>query len=158
MAKKALNWTEIRARYESGEPPRSIAKDYKDCTAQKISEKASRAKWVQEKARKCQEIVNSVHESQKSSLEELCSLTEEIHLQALRRMTAKRPDGSCMMDDLNNALLFDGERVNGMFQTVLKNAVEIYKAKMRIPEPQGQQQAACVLEILDQGSPIDGPE
>ena len=138
MAKKNLNWTEIRARYESGEPPRSIAKDFKNCDGKMISNKASREGWVGKKREKQEEIVKSSHLAQKSQLEELCSLTETIHLLCLRKMTEPRDDGTCMLDDFNNALLFDGEKVNGLFQTVLKNAVQIYQSKMKLAGGEGE--------------------
>lgn len=59
MAKRNLNWTEIEARYKAGEPPSTIAKDYKDCSREKISQKATRAGWTQAK----EEIRNQVVEA-----------------------------------------------------------------------------------------------
>lgn len=51
-----LNWTEIEARYKSGEEPRYIAEDYLNCTAEQIHQKVKREGWKKEKDRIRQEI------------------------------------------------------------------------------------------------------
>lgn len=51
MAKRAINWVEIKTRFLAGERPVDIAKDFRSCTAASISTKASREKWVQERER-----------------------------------------------------------------------------------------------------------
>jgi hypothetical protein len=49
MAKKSLNWLDIKTRFLACEKPSDIAKDYRDCSAGKISQYASRHGWVAER-------------------------------------------------------------------------------------------------------------
>jgi hypothetical protein len=82
MAKRCLNWTEIEARYKAGEKPAHIAKDYRDCTRQKISQKATREGWTQSRQIIRHQIVEAVAEAtiknalltRERLLEELCHI------------------------------------------------------------------------------------
>lgn len=154
MAKKARNETEIEARYKAGESPREIAKDYRNTTGDNISKMAYRNGWKREKDKIREEHVGSAIETQKSTLEELCSLTEQIHFEFIGKLKAKRDDGTTMMDDIQNPFLFEGERVNSLFQTVLNNATKILLAKLKYEESHQTNNAVqtlqAILKIQDQ--------
>lgn len=121
MAKRNLNWTEIEARYKSGEKPVHIAKDYKDCTASKISLKATRSGWVKEKEQLCNSIASEAIEATHTELKELCNITTRLHLKFMKKLEEN-------MHEITNPYLLDGERVNSLYQTAMNNATKIMLA------------------------------
>lgn len=60
---KNIPWFEIQARYENGEPVRSIAASYKNVTANMISQKAYREKWKRNKEKKKEKISQKVEDA-----------------------------------------------------------------------------------------------
>lgn len=128
MAKRNLNWTEIEIRYKAGEQPADIAKDYRDCTRQKISQKACRAGWTQAKEEICNRIASEALQSASDELKELCNVTTRVHLNFMRKLHLPGPDGTTLMDQITNPYLFDGEKVNSLFQTAMNNSTKIMLA------------------------------
>jgi Terminase small subunit len=60
MAKRAVNWLEIKQRWMMDEPPRLIAPDYKGLTAAQISKKAYLEKWKAEKGINQEKITSEI--------------------------------------------------------------------------------------------------
>lgn len=119
--KKKLNWTEIEARYISGEPPRVIAEDYQKCTAKQIGIKASKSGWVIKKNKMAKKHVKSILDSQQEEIDRFCENTLSVCSQFMEKLASKE-----MMDMINNPYLFDGERTNSLFQTAMKESVRVY--------------------------------
>lgn len=121
MAKKTINWTEIEVRYKSGEKPVDIAKDYRDCTRQKISQKATRDGWTQSKEILCNQIASEALEALSDELKELCNVTTRVHLKFMQQLETQ-------MESITNPYLTDGERTNSLFQTAMNNATKVMLA------------------------------
>lgn len=122
MAKRAINWTEIEARYRCGEPPREIAKDYKDMTPAKISYKASTNGWSKDKTNKTNEkvesLISSFYERVRSKLDRLTEKNIDVSVQFMDKLEEQ-------MDAITNPFLTDGERNNNLFQTAMNNATKL---------------------------------
>lgn len=82
MAKRAINWTEIKERWQLDEPPRVIAPEYKNLTAEMITKKAYKENWKAEKSIKKDKIsaqiqnrvVENVLLTRERLYEELCHM------------------------------------------------------------------------------------
>lgn len=88
MAKRALNETEIEARYKAGEKPVDIAKDYKCCTSSQIRTMAHRRGWKQQKDEIRHTVIdavaNVVQEAAKTNMAIALQLERELLQQQLR--------------------------------------------------------------------------
>ncbi len=152
MAKKALNWTEIEVRYKTGERPVDIAKDYRDCTSKKIRDKAFSGGWARHKTTITDSMVADAIASYKDELAGLASDNIRI-LRKIMRTLEKQ------VDSMENVYLFDGERVNGLFQTALNNATKITIALDCQEDATAQGKPTTFpLHIIHQGAPVDGGE
>lgn len=126
MAKRAINWVEIQARYECGEPNREIVKDFKNLTSAKISDKAYRDKWVRggplEKTEKNREkvdsLVSSFYDRVRTKLDKLTEKNIDVSCQFMDKLEEQ-------MDVITNPFLTDGERNNSLFQTAMNNATKL---------------------------------
>lgn len=144
MAKRAINWTEIEARYRCGEPPREIAKDYKDCTAAKISYKASVNNWTKEKTNKSNEkvdsLVSSFYERVRTKLDALTERNIDVSCKFMEKLEDQ-------MDAITNPFLTDGERNNSLFQTAMNNATKLGGAHWEKIEAEYLAKVAAAKEI-----------
>lgn len=128
--KKLLNWTDIQVLYESGTPNRIICQQY-DVNTKQISNRANREGWRRSKIEKKQEILETAHETQLNTLAELCSLTDRVHLDFMRKFYQKAENDQTILDQITNPYLFDGEKVNTLFNTAMNNATKIRMAQFK---------------------------
>jgi len=119
---KPPNWVDIKARYLKGEKPKDIAPDF-GLTAKQISEKANYEGWVQKKAR-ISEKVEEKTENAILSLKDLAFKLAEANLRVHLAFVDKLAEAD-MMATIQNPYLFDGERVNSLFQTAMNNATKL---------------------------------
>lgn len=156
MAKRVENWTEIEARYKSGETPADIAREYRNCTAAKISQRAHRRGWKQEREQICNKIASDVLAATASELKELCNLTTRVHLRFMQEFFTADQDGETLFDKVaKQPFLLNGERHNPLFQTAMNNATKIMLTLYGRDE---DSQKAANRIMVHFGKPADDPE
>ena len=104
MGKKKLNWTEIEARYKSGEPPRVIAEDYQKCTAKQIGNKASKEGWVQIKNEEAGKIIENAIQSVNKEWEENKKLAILLSNQLLKAQLDMIANGQKYLEQLQQMI------------------------------------------------------
>lgn len=119
MKKPPPDWNKIQARYLAHEPPVDILKDY-DVTAKQISNKAYQEGWTEKR----QQIKEKISELVENDLKDLCDITIRVHANFMRKLEG-------MMGDVTNPYLFDGERVNGLFQSAMNNSVKLAQSYLK---------------------------
>lgn len=98
MAKRNLNWAEIKARYLAGERPKAIAADYRDCSAMKISQKAHKENWRQEREKIRVNVASHVEEEAKALALRVIEEYKKIAFTDMRNYAMWGPAGVKLMD------------------------------------------------------------
>lgn len=126
--KKPPNWEDIKTRRTiSGESWDDIQKVY-DVPLSTLKNRASREKWKYEAI----QIGTEIRESIKQDLKELCRENIQLHLDFLKKLREADADGKTMLDFIQNPFLFDGERVNSLFQTAMNNATKLTQSVIKV--------------------------
>lgn len=109
MAKRALNWTEIEARYKAGEKPVDIAKDYKRCTSTQIRSKAHRDGWKEQKDEIRHTVVNSVANSVEEAAKTNMALAIELERELLQQQLRLVQEGKVFYDFVTEQIALHAE-------------------------------------------------
>lgn len=123
---KPIAWLEVKTRYLNGEKPSSIAKDYRDLTAEKISDKVKRQGWLKEKKALLKKSSILVFEG----LEKLKYLSLEIAIKLLENLLED--------PEAHQALLDKAIAINPLTRIALSEAFKFTDSKQSlIDSPKG---------------------
>jgi len=140
--KKKVNWPAIKKRYLNDELPSKIAPDYEGLTANAISQKACYEGWREIKKQIFQKVEDDIYKE----LKKLSNITIRVHTKFMQKLEGQ-------MKDIQNPYLFDGERVNGLFQTAMNNSVKLTQSSMKADEENPEEEATPGFHIS-----LDAPD
>lgn len=125
--KPAPDWGEIERRYVVlNEKPADIAKDY-DMPIDRLYQAVTRRGWVQKKQKNNQTLRDELAER----MRRLSTLTFDVLIQFSEKMQTQ-------MHHIENPYLFDGERVNSLYQTGMNNAVKLTLESIKASNDTGE--------------------